>query len=531
MYDVNVVGIHPPRTDASKKAAENEKEAQNKCIGAARAKYGTVATVNFIDVDHAGNARHWRDCNRLGFDCKRKCEYVYSKLSCKLNTKLFKALEDWKIATDASYPEPALHSSVAELVTPSHFELAAASFYAGVTDERRREEVVPGRFDLTELRVVADHRATGLRVCLFVGKETQVTAPPCTAYGGSQPTRTAVAAVLAFRGTCLVNRGHLLADYSILKHDTRREELAIAEEAYTVVAELMGCLAAERPGVELAWFATGHSLGGFLAQEAAIRSPAIHRCVVFEAPGCPTMYRGLALARVGPDFWAARVTNYLAVPSPVKMAHAQLGRLVRVELGLVGHVHTLHVVKCVSGTLFRWLNWVLLVLVALLVVELSAGVFAVGSVAVIGRVLARLACVQFAVLACRVAAGLKFTLEAHKLSNMIPNFSRESGLPVAAVEMEVWPESRREPHELAGALGGCDLAHALVPSNTGDSIMHLFAQRSLVEAQMTRRPGYRESAMATVAAMQRISEPGETLRRLVSPGAGNAAAHEAMPPV
>eukprot|EP00873_Tetraselmis_striata_P025727 jgi/Tetstr1/445991/TSEL_003547.t2 len=240
------------------------------------------------------------------------------------------------------------------------------------------------------------------------------------------------------------------------------------------------------------------------------------------------MYRGLAQARGGPDFWAARVTNYLAVPSPVNMAHAQLGRLVRVELGLVGCVHTLHVVKCVSGTLFRWLNWVLLVLVALLVVELSAGVFVVGSAAVIGRVLARLACVQFAVLACRIAAGLKFTLEAHKLSNMIPNFSRESGLPVAAVEMEVWPESR-----LTSWLAPwVDVIwHALVPSNTGDSILHLFAQRSLVEAQMTRRPGYRESAMAAVAAMQRISETGETLRRLVSPGAGNAAVHETMPPV
>mmetsp|Transcript_30536 Transcript_30536/g.79011 ORF Transcript_30536/g.79011 Transcript_30536/m.79011 type:complete len:116 (-) Transcript_30536:144-491(-) len=66
-------------------AAENEKEAQNKCIGAARAKYGTAATINFTDVDHAGNARHWRDCNWLGVNCKRKCEYVYSKLSCKLN--------------------------------------------------------------------------------------------------------------------------------------------------------------------------------------------------------------------------------------------------------------------------------------------------------------------------------------------------------------------------------------------------------------------------------------------------------------
>lgn len=112
-------------------------------------------------------------------------------------------------------------------------------------------------------------------------------------------------AVLAFRGTRATHRGNLAADIGILRHNTRRAELRIAEEARAVVEGFTAQLEVGTPGVKYVWVATGHSLGGFLATTVTICFPHIHRCVTFESPGCPKFYRDMAAKRAGEydNYW------------------------------------------------------------------------------------------------------------------------------------------------------------------------------------------------------------------------------------
>jgi hypothetical protein len=282
----------------------------------------------------------------------------------------------------------------------------------------------------------------------------------------------------------------LLADWGILKHDHRSQELQIADEAHAVVLELMAKLReAAEPEVQFVWFATGHSLGAFLATTTTIRAPEIHACVTFEAPGCPRLYRELAEQRGGVDYWREKLTSYLSLPSAINMQHQHLGRVVRVELDYVSRVHALHVLKSISGTLFRWVNWVLLLLILLLATEVVSGVFVLVSVTYLARLVGRLGFLQLTLLGVRCLVSIKYKLEAHKLSNMIPMFCANTGRPKECVEMAVWPASRdiKRTNSWAGLIW-----HALVPTHTGDSIMHLFTQRHLITNQMVGLPGYQE---------------------------------------
>mmetsp|Transcript_9704 Transcript_9704/g.27737 ORF Transcript_9704/g.27737 Transcript_9704/m.27737 type:complete len:550 (-) Transcript_9704:174-1823(-) len=430
--------------------------------------------------------------------------------------------------------------SALEAVEPSHYELAAASYFAGVKSPRRRKAIVPSGTSLSEICAVEDNE-TGLRVVLFTGPKRPLPecgCPPCEACQacseeGQQMQRrrphSVAAAVLAFRGTRAMHRGNLAADYGILRHNSRRRELRIAEEARGVVEGFASQLAAGSPGVRYVWVVAGHSLGGFLATTIAIRMPElVQRCVAFESPGCPKLYRELAAVEAEEEEWRERITTYLTLPNPINTSHPHVGRIVRVELSdLLSAPSGSHLIKCVAGTAFRWMNWACLAVVAFLAVELLLGLSI--SVAVVracdllhvlapplllgGSPLSSSLCLvglgeavtlvhltsaaslsfkgTTALMATRLGLNLPFQLAAHKLSHILAAFSPATGLPKSAVEMASWPHSACLKRSVSRDLS-IYLWESFFPCATTESVRHLFNRRCLINNRVALLPGYKE---------------------------------------
>jgi len=336
--------------------------------------------------------------------------------------------------------------------------------------------------------------------------------------------------VLAFRGTRATHRGNLAADLGILRHNARRAELRIAEEARCVVEGFASQLAAGPRGVHYVWVATGHSLGGFLATTVAIRMPLIAQCVAFESPGCPKLYRELAAKRAGERFWRGCITNYLTLPNPINMSHPHVGRVVRIVLGdLLDANGGGHLIKCVAGSLFRWVNWLCLLVAAFLACEVLLGLSlssavvrlcalleamqswllapawgvrlaphlclaGLGEAATLMHV-ASAASLSFkgttALLATRLGANLPFQLAAHKLSNILRAFDPGTGLPKLAVEMASWPHAACFKRSVTRDLR-IYLWESFFPTPVTESVRHIFNRRGLVNNRVARLPGYIE---------------------------------------
>lgn len=140
-----------------------------------------------------------------------------------------------------------------------------------------------------------------------------------------------------------------------------------------------------------------------------------------------------------------------------------------------------HVIKCLAGSLFRWINWVCLLVVAFLACELLVGLsfgsalvrmcsiidqlqswlhifvgqhvnsivpslclVGIGEAVTLWHVTSA-ASLSFkgttALVATRLGANLPFQLAAHKLSNILSAFSPETGKPKSCVEMVSWPHA------------------------------------------------------------------------------------------
>eukprot|EP00873_Tetraselmis_striata_P033529 jgi/Tetstr1/453793/TSEL_040745.t1 len=412
-------------------------------------------------------------------------------------------------------------------VAPSHYELAAAAYYSGVPNWKRRKQVVPGGLRLLEVKAVED-RLTGLRVLLFIGEEQAVPegGGSCPECGAPLPERLAPA-VFAFRGTRATHRGNLAADYGILRHNRRGQELAIAEEARAVVADLMLQLQADSPGTRHAWFACGHSLGGFLATTITICLPEIHQCVVFEAPGCPKLYLSQAETRGSHEYWREKITCYVTLPNPINMHHKHIGRVVRVELDLMDSIDSGHVVKCLAASMFRWLNWLSLLLIMFIFVELMLGLSLYSSItrlcavldgaafskwapiqdhfmphicmAGLGEItlmnLLSAATLSFkgttAFLATRIGTTVPFQLSAHKLSNIIRSFCPHTGAPKRCIEMASWPQMKCMKRCMSRDLW-LIIWELFIPSPSSESIWHLFDRQRLLNSRVALLPGYKE---------------------------------------
>lgn len=417
--------------------------------------------------------------------------------------------------------------SSASAVAPTHYELAAASFFSGVSSKKRRRQIVPGGLRLEETKAVED-RVTGLRLLLFTGEERSVPGGTCQECGGAKPTRVAPA-VFAFRGTRATHRGNLAADYGILRHNRLSQELAIAEEARSVVGELMEALQVEHPGTQYVWFAAGHSLGGFLATTITIRMPEIYHCVAFEAPGCPKLYLAMAELRGGSEFWREKITCYLTLPNPINMHHKHIGRVLRIELDMMDRIDGAHVIKCLAATLFRWLNWLSLLLVLFIICEVLLGLSLYSSithvcsllegvtvsnwlpltnhfvshlcVAGLGEItlmnLLSAATLSFkgttAFLATRIGTTVPFQLSAHKLSNMIHSFCPHTGVPKRCIEMASWPQMKCMKRAMSRDLWRI-IWELFIPNPTSESIWHIFDRQGLLNSRVASLPGYMELA-------------------------------------